>query len=128
MKYALLIHADEAQLDQLPRAEHQARMDQHHRLQEDAARKGHYGGAVRLAPADSSVRVITRGEEQVVTDGPFPETKEHLVGLYVVESDSLEQAIEYARRIPVAPYGTIEVRPIAWQGSCAQLPDASDCA
>lgn len=123
MKYALLIHLGEGIFEQMPRAEMQARTEEHRRLQHDAAAKGHYEGAVRLAPADTAVRVVTRGEEQVVTDGPFPETKEHLVGFYVIDSETLDQAIAYARRIPVGPRGSIEIRPIAWEGSRSDFQD-----
>jgi len=122
MKYALLIHLGEGIFEQMSEAEKHARIEQHRRLQHDAAAAGHYAGAVRLAPVDTSVRVVFRGEEQVVTDGPFPETKEHLVGFYVIDSESLDQAIAYARRIPVAPLGTVEIRPIVWQGSPEVLP------
>jgi len=121
MKYALLIHLGEGIFEGMSPAEREARTEEHRRLQRDAAAAGHYQAAVRLAPVGTAVRVATRGEEQVVTDGPFPETKEHLVGLYVIDAESLEQAIAYARRIPVAPYGTIEIRPIAWEGSRADF-------
>ena len=53
-----------------------------------------------------------RDGEQVVTDGPFAETKEQLGGYYLVETDSLDEALEWAAKIPGARYGTIEVRPV----------------
>lgn len=121
MKYALLIHLGEGISERMSAADSAARIEEHRRLQRDAAAAGHYERAVRLAAVDTAVRVATRGEEQVVTDGPFPETKEHLVGFYLIDSESLEQAIAYARRIPVHPHGTIEIRPIAWEGSRADF-------
>ncbi|WP_409181484.1 YciI family protein [Amycolatopsis sp. VS8301801F10] len=48
----------------------------------------------------------------VASDGPFAEVKEHLVGFYLVECDSMERALEHAARVPDAQYGKIEVRPI----------------
>jgi len=60
---------------------------------------------VRLAPTQTATSVRTRGNEQLVTDGPYAETKETLVGFYLVDCENLDQAIAYARRIPVAPQG-----------------------
>jgi hypothetical protein len=47
-----------------------------------------------------------------VTDGPFAETKEQLGGYYLFECDNLDQAIEWASKIPAARHGSIEVRPL----------------
>ena len=49
----------------------------------------------------------------VVTDGPFPETKEVIGGYFVAECKDLDQAIELAQRVPVATTGSVEIRPIA---------------
>ena len=54
-----------------------------------------------------------QGDSLVVTDGPFAETKEALLGLYVVETDTIEQAIEHAKRLPIE-IGSLEVRPVGW--------------
>ena len=53
-----------------------------------------------------------RSGDQLVTDGPFAETKEQLGGFYLVEAENVDEAIELAARIPGARYGTIEVRPV----------------
>ena len=53
-----------------------------------------------------------RDGEQVVTDGPFAETKEQLGGYYLIEVDSVDEAIEWAAKIPSAQLGSIEVRPV----------------
>jgi hypothetical protein len=47
----------------------------------------------------------------LLTDGPFAETKEHLAGYYVVECETLDDAIEVAAAVPGASHGTIEIRP-----------------
>ena len=54
-----------------------------------------------------------RDGQQVVSDGPYAETREQLGGYYLVEVDSEEQAIAAAARVPSARWGTIEVRPVA---------------
>ena len=59
----------------------------------------------------TSVRV--RDGKRVVTDGPFAETREQLVGYYLVDAKNLDEASAIAARIPGARTGSIEVRPIA---------------
>jgi hypothetical protein len=56
--------------------------------------------------------VRVRDGEQLVVDGPFAETKEQLGGFFLVEVDSLDEALEIAARIPGARQGSIEVRPV----------------
>jgi hypothetical protein len=48
----------------------------------------------------------------VFTDGPFAETKEHLLGFYLLEAGSLDVALDWAAKMPVMRYGTVEVRPV----------------
>jgi hypothetical protein len=68
------------------------------------------GEALQPTATATSVRGQASGD-QVVTDGPFVETKEALGGFYVVEAADLDQAIAFARQCP-APNGGIEVRPV----------------
>jgi hypothetical protein len=56
--------------------------------------------------------VCVRDGETLTTDGPFAETKEQLGGYYLIDVESLDDAIEWAAKIPSARLGTIEVRPI----------------
>jgi hypothetical protein len=65
----------------------------------------------QLAPIDTAKTVRVKNGETLTTDGPFAETKEHLGGYYLIEADSLDEAIEWAARIPSARGGTIEIRP-----------------
>ena len=50
--------------------------------------------------------------ERLLTDGPFAETKEHLLGFYLVEAGSLDVALDWAAKMPIMRYGTVEVRPV----------------
>lgn len=68
-------------------------------------------GAALHAPSAATV-VRVRAGERLLTDGPFAETKEHLVGFYVIETPDLDTALAWASRAPNARTGTIEVRPI----------------
>lgn len=65
----------------------------------------------RLRPAGDATTVRVRGDETLVTDGPFAETKEQIAGYDVIECADLDEAIGVAARHPVARFGTIEVRP-----------------
>jgi hypothetical protein len=53
-----------------------------------------------------------RGEETELTDGPFAVTKEILAGYYVLDCPDLDEALKQAARLPLARYGSIEVRPV----------------
>ena len=61
---------------------------------------------------DTATTVKVRNGERLVTDGPFAETKEQLGGFYLLECKDLDEAIEWAAKIPGAQNGTIEVRPV----------------
>ncbi len=65
-----------------------------------------------LQPATTATTVTRENGSIETTDGPFAETKEQLGGYYLIECDSLDEAIEYAAKIPTAAHGRIEVRPI----------------
>lgn len=65
-----------------------------------------------LQSTDTATTVRVRDNKTVVTDGPFAETKEQLGGYYLLECNSLDEAIEQAAKIPTAATGSIEVRPL----------------
>ena len=65
-----------------------------------------------LQPTSTATSVRVRDGERLVTDGPFAETKEQLGGYYLIEAESLDEALEWAAKVPSARLGTIEVRPV----------------
>jgi hypothetical protein len=65
----------------------------------------------RLQAASTATSVRSRNGKQVVTDGPFAETKEQIAGYDVIDCADLDEAIDIAARHPVAAWGTIEIRP-----------------
>jgi hypothetical protein len=65
-----------------------------------------------LAPTTSATSVRVRAGKRLLTDGPFAETAEHLIGYYVLNCTDLDQALSWAARAPIARTGTIEVRPL----------------
>jgi len=74
--------------------------------------KGWLLAAEALHDSTKSTTVRVDGNERLVTDGPFAETKEQLGGFYLIDVDNLDDAIEAAARCPGATRGTMEIRPI----------------
>jgi len=105
MQYLLLIHDDET-------ADNGDRLPEYIAYTEELRASGSLVGANQLQPTDTATTVRVRGGETLVTDGPFIETKESLGGYYLVEAGTLDEAIEWAAKIPGARTGHIEVRPI----------------
>ncbi len=64
-----------------------------------------------LQPPETATLVQVRGGERVLTDGPFTEAKEHLVGYYLIDVPDLDAAIEWAAKIPNVSVGSVEIRP-----------------
>jgi hypothetical protein len=76
-------------------------------------------GAEQLHPTDSATTVRLRAGDRLLTDGPFIETKEHLMGFYLLDVADLDTAIEWAAKMPLIRFGSVEVRPVVegrpWQ-------------
>lgn len=109
MQYALAIYAepgyDEAQSD----AERQATQAEFAELLADVR----FVSGTRLEAADTATCVRVSGGRTLMTDGPFADTKEVLGGFAIVEAANLDEAIEFAARIPAARLGgVVEVRPV----------------
>jgi len=69
-------------------------------------------GAEQLTHAETATSVRFHGEERLITDGPFMETKEHLLGFFLIDVPDLDTALDWAARMPVTSYGTAEVRAV----------------
>jgi hypothetical protein len=68
--------------------------------------------AEQLQETETATTVRLRGGERLLTDGPFIETKEHLLGFYLVDVPDLDTALDWAARMPLIRFGTVEVRPV----------------
>ena len=116
MQYLLLIYGNEqAQGDaweQLSEEERGQQMRAWYSYTEELQKAGVHVAGEALQPTETARTVRVEGGEQLVTDGPFAETKEQLGGYYVVDVDSEEQALEWAGKMPSLPHGSVEVRPI----------------
>src|SRR5947208_8500031 len=112
MEYLLLIHDDESVYAALSENELSSLGQEYGAYTEALKTSGVYRDGRQLQPSSASTTVTVRDGEQVVTDGPFAETKEQLGGFYLIEVDSLDDALDWAARIPSAKLGSIEVRPV----------------
>lgn len=110
MKYALLIYsAAPAHEYAAPRPETNEKIASYVRALRDS---GVLLAAEQLTHADTATSVRMRGEDRLLTDGPFLETKEHLLGFVLIDVPDLDAALEWAARMPVATIGTVEVRAV----------------
>jgi hypothetical protein len=109
LKYMLLIYLDERACSETE-LEHCYRESAQfaHQLKSN----GQYLDASPLQPTSVATSVQMRNDKQLVTDGPFAETREQLGGYFLVEAKNLDEAISIAARIPGARLGTVEIRPL----------------
>ena len=73
-------------------------------------------GGAELKPPATATTVRFAGGRTSLVDGPFAETKEHLGGYYLIETDTLDQALAWAAKLPVVGDGAVEVRPLGMGG------------
>ena len=114
MLYAILCYDREAVTEGLSPDEDAALMERLIAVQEPMARQGKMGPVARLKPTSAAV-TLRKGVELLVVDGPFAETKEQLLGFYMVEVDSREEAVDFARQLAGAAThgsGAYEIRPV----------------
>jgi hypothetical protein len=110
MKYLCTIYGDESQWGDVTPEQSAEVMAAYGAFGEEAA--GVILGGEGLEPTSSATTVRVRDGERVLSDGPFAETKEQLGGFYLLECASLDEAIDWAAKIPGASTGSVEVRPV----------------
>lgn len=115
MHYSILIYAVDGIFERLTEEQQEAALQKHRDLQAKLTEEGRLGAVAKLMATSAAMTVRSQGQSVVVLDGPFAETKEQLLGFYVVECDSIEDAIEAAKQLPQG-IAAMEVRPIAWLG------------
>jgi hypothetical protein len=114
MLYAILCYNDEDVVWSWSKAEDEAVMGRLYAVQDQLMAEGKLGPSLRLMPTTAATTLRKSQDPPLVIDGPFAETKEQLLGLYTIECDDLEGALEVARRLAEAnPGGAYEIRPIA---------------
>ena len=109
MKYIVLLYAEEGAW---PPEEHRVALQESIDLCHVLHAQGRYRGAAPLQSPQTATCVRVRDGKPIVSDGPYAETKEQLGGYFLIDVESLDEAIAVASRIPGARRGTAEIRPI----------------
>ena len=125
-KYMLLLYADEP--DAKEREEREGELPVWRQFTDSLREAGLLLGSDRLHPVDSATTVRVRNGETEIMDGPFAVTKEYLGGYYLLECADLDEALEQAVRMPLARYGSVEVRPVAEVASPVAAEDETEAA
>ena len=113
MRYMMLIYSREGQ--STPEQDKEIAL-RHRTVMSEAKERGIFHGAEPLQPTTTAITVRTNGDGQALaTDGPFAETKEQLAGYYILDCETMDEAIQWASKIPTGCLGRdgcIEIRPI----------------
>jgi hypothetical protein len=112
MQYTLLIYNDEADWERMNDDERRAVYGEYGELIRDLRAQGKMLGGEQLQSVATATSVRVRDGDALVADGPFTETKEVLCGFFLIDAESLDEALDWAARVPGAQRGTVEVRPI----------------
>jgi hypothetical protein len=107
-----LIYGDASRWEAFSDAEREAVYDRYRAFGDEGRAAGVVQGGAELGPTRDATTVRVRSDETLVTDGPYAEVKEALGGYYLLECSSVEEALDWAARIPGAEHGAVEVRPL----------------
>jgi hypothetical protein len=119
MLYAILCYNEEDVVWSWSKEQDQAVMARLGAVQERLTKAGKLGPSLRLLPTTSATTLRNASGEPLVIDGPFAETKEQLLGFFIIEVANLDEALDIAHELGAAKTGsTYEIRPIA-----AYFPD-----
>lgn len=113
MLYSILIYGSESAVAAWEPGVEEDMLERHTDLREDLQAQGRLGMVLRLMP-DTATTVRRAGDTHpLVTDGPFAETKEQLMGIYIVECETIEEATQAAHLLAFET-GVFEIRPVTW--------------
>ncbi len=116
MQYMLLIQSAEELYPERGSEEFSEMMAGYGSFTQEVMEAGVFVAGDPLQGRETATTVRIRNGQKTVTDGPFAETKELLGGYYLLECQSLDEALGYAEKIPGAKYGSVEVRPVMVMG------------
>jgi hypothetical protein len=114
MLYAILCYNSEEAVGSWSKEYHDQTMTRLRTVQDKLAKQGRLGPVARLLPTTAAT-TLRKSRDELVMDGPFAETKEQLLGFYIIDCDSLDAAIATAKDLAKANPGTgsYEIRPVA---------------
>jgi hypothetical protein len=105
MRYMLLIYSNEQVAQAMSPGEDSRIRAEHWAVMQETSRRGILKGAEPLEPTTTATTVRIKNGKVLLTDGPFAETNEQLTGYYVLDCKDLDEALEWAARIPTACAG-----------------------
>jgi hypothetical protein len=109
MQYLLLIYENEANRQS---ADQSKMMEEYGKFTKSIIETGNFKAGDALQPTSTATTVRVKDGKAMTTHGPFAETREALLGYYLIDAKDLDQALGIAARVPSAKIGSIEVRPI----------------
>ena len=112
MQFMLLIHGDEHAMMENTKVDASGMSPEYAAYNEAMTKAGVVRGGERLRPTATATKVTIRDGKTELLDGPYVDTKEQFGGYYLIDVDSLDDAVSWAARCPAAHFGTVEVRPI----------------
>jgi hypothetical protein len=112
MKYMLLLYSDETLASKVSGDELGKVFAEFGSVTEALKTRNQLNHTEPLQPTPAAKTVRIRDGKRMIHDGPFAETKEQLGGYYLIDVESMEEAVEVAARIPTSRYGSVEIRPI----------------
>jgi hypothetical protein len=112
MRFLLTVYDDERRWASVDEQSMKAEVDAYWALDNEATAAGVFVDSAGLHPTEMAKTVRIRDGEESVTDGPFAETKEQLGGYYLLECESIEEALRWAAKIPAVRTGSVEVRQV----------------
>jgi hypothetical protein len=112
VQYMILIYSDPAEMQQQPESEQRQMVGEYMAYSESLRQAGVYQSGEGLEPPSTATTVRVRDGKQLISDGPFAETREVLGGFYLIECESLDDALTHAAACPGARHGSVEVRPV----------------
>ena len=124
MKYLALIYGEEGGWESLSEEERAGVYERYSAFAREGRETGVVIGGDELASTSSATTVRVREGQTEVTDGPYAEAKEALGGYFILECSSMDEALDWAARIPAAEHGAVEVRPIHTDDEEAEAPAA----
>jgi hypothetical protein len=124
MRYMLLIIGDESRYADMSPEEQAAQLGRWSEYTQALVDAGAFVAGDGLQTSSTATTLRVENGERVLTDGPFAETKEQVGGFYTINCKDLDEAIEWAAKLPSAEGGITEIRPVMDYGDSYDDPQA----
>jgi hypothetical protein len=126
MKYMLLIVGDESKYGDMSEEEGRAQMQRWSDYTKELMDAGALVAGEGLQTSTTATTLRVQDGERLLTDGPFAETKEQIGGFYVIDCANLDEAVDWAAKLPSAEWGVTEIRPVMDTGDAGAEDSGRD--